>query len=67
MRYIHNHNSAMKRKDEANFNGDCRTKRIILEIYDALAGWMQIGKQYRTRLDPPPAHPPCNHRPQDRP
>jgi len=45
----------VKRKDEAKFNGDYRTKRTILEIYDALAESMQIGKAYQTRLNPAPA------------
>jgi hypothetical protein len=45
----------VKRKDEAKFNGDYRTKRVILEIYDALATAMQTGKAYQTRLNPAPA------------
>lgn len=45
----------VKRKDEAKFNGDYRTKRVILEIYDALAASMQTGKAYQTRLNPAPA------------
>jgi hypothetical protein len=53
----------VKRKDEAKFNGDYRTKRTILEIYDALAESMQTGKAYQTRLDPPPADPRCCHPP----
>ena len=51
----------VKRKDEAKNNGDYRTKRTILEIYDALAESMQSGKAYRTRLDPPPADARCCH------
>jgi hypothetical protein len=53
----------LKRKDEAKFNADYRTKRVILEIYDALAESMQTGKPYQTRLDPPPADPRCCHPP----
>jgi hypothetical protein len=45
----------VKRKDEAKFNGDYRTKRVILEIYDALTESMQTGKPYQTRLNPAPA------------
>ena len=45
----------VKRKDEAKFNGDYRTKRVILEIYDALADAIQAGKVYETRLAPIPA------------
>ncbi len=51
----------VKRKDEAKFNGDYRTKRTILEIYDALAESIQSGQPYETRLDPPPADPRCCH------
>ena len=45
----------VKRKDEAKFNGDYRTKRVILEIYDALAAAMKTGQAYQTRLNPAPA------------
>jgi len=31
-----------------------RTKRVTLEIYDALAGAVQTGSAYMMRLDPPP-------------
>jgi hypothetical protein len=44
----------VRRKDEAA-HGEFRTKRVILEIYDALAGAMTTGEAYQTRLDPPPA------------
>ena len=45
----------VKRKDEAA-HGEYRTKRVILEIYDAMAEAMQAGTVYQTRLDPPPAN-----------
>lgn len=45
----------VKRKDEAKSNGDYRTKRVILEIYDALAEAIKTGKPYQTRLNPAPA------------
>jgi len=53
----------VKRKDEAKFNGDHRTKRTLLEIYDPLTEAMQSGQIYRARLHPRPsdsrvAHPP---------
>lgn len=51
----------VKRKAEAKFNGDYRTKRTILEIYDTLAESIQSGQPYETRLDPPPADPRCCH------
>jgi hypothetical protein len=52
----------VKRKDETKW-GDYRTKRVILEVYDALTEAMQTGKVYQTRLTPAPAsiavaHPP---------
>jgi len=54
----------VKRKDEAKYNGDHRTKLVILEIYDALAESIRSGHYpYQTRLDPPPADPRCCHLP----
>jgi len=53
----------VKRKDEEKFNGDYRTKRTILEIYDALAVAMKSGQPYQTRLNPPPADARCCHPP----
>lgn len=35
-----------------------RTKKAILEIYDAMAGAIGTGEPYRTVLDPPPGHGP---------
>ena len=52
----------VKRKDEQNFNGDYRTKRVILEVYDAMAEATKTGKAYQTRLNPPPADPRAAHR-----
>ena len=57
----------VKRKNEAKFNGDYRTKRVILEIYDALAVAQRTGQPYQTRLDPPPADPRCCHPPREAP
>jgi hypothetical protein len=53
----------VKRKDEQQ-HGEYRTKRVILEIYDALAEAARTGQPYRTRLDPPPADPRVTHQPQ---
>jgi hypothetical protein len=53
----------VKRKDEEKFNGDYRTKRVILEIYDALSEAMKSGQPYQTRLNPPPADARCCHPP----
>jgi hypothetical protein len=51
----------VKRKDEQNSNGDYRTKRVILEIYDAMAEATKTGQGYQSRLDPPPADPRVAH------
>ena len=50
----------VQRKDVEKW-GDYRTKRVILEIYDALAESIRTSKPYQTRLDPPPADPRCCH------
>ena len=47
---------SVRRKDEVA-HGEYRTKRVILEIYDAMAEAARTGIPYRTRLDPPPADP----------
>lgn len=45
----------VRRKDEAQ-HGEYRTKRVILEIYDAMQQAITTGQPYQTRLDPPPAN-----------
>jgi hypothetical protein len=50
----------VKRKDEDQ-HGEYRTKRVILEIYDALAEAGRTARPYQTRLDPPPADPRVAH------
>jgi hypothetical protein len=50
----------VRRKDEAAY-GEYRTKRVILEIYDALAEAERTGVPYQTRLAPPPADPSCRY------
>jgi hypothetical protein len=52
----------VKRKDEQK-HGEYRTKRVILEIYDAMAEAVRTGQPYRTLLDPPPAGPRVAHDP----
>jgi hypothetical protein len=42
------------RKDD-QAHGEYRTKRVILEIYDAMQKAIDTGVPYETRLDPPPA------------
>jgi hypothetical protein len=51
----------VRRKDEEKYNGDYRTKRVILEIYDEMAEAKRTGIPYKTRLDPPPADSSCCH------
>jgi hypothetical protein len=51
----------VRRKDKEQYDGDYRTKRVILEIYDAMQESMRTGQPYQTRLDPPPADPQCRH------
>jgi hypothetical protein len=51
----------VRKKDEAAHDGDFRTKRKILEIYDALADSLRLHVPYQTRLDPPPAAPALHH------
>jgi len=48
----------VKREDEQKY-GEYRTKRVILECYDAMAEAMRTGRPYQTILDPPPADPHC--------
>ncbi len=47
----------VRQKDEKRY-GEYRTKRVILEIYEAMAGGLE---HYQTRLDPPPADPRVAH------
>jgi hypothetical protein len=51
-----------RRKEEQQF-GEYRTKRVILEVYDAMAEAERTGVPYQTRLDPPPADPRITHSP----
>jgi len=50
----------VKRRDEES-HGEYRTKRLILEIYDEMQQAVDTGRQYQTRLDPPPADPRVAH------
>jgi hypothetical protein len=45
----------VKRKDEQAYGKDC-TKRVILDIYDAMQQAMATGTPYHTRLAPSPTH-----------
>lgn len=51
------------RKNDEKVHGEYRTKRVILDIYDAMGEAARTGIPYQTSLDPPPAdrrvaHPP---------
>ena len=50
----------MKRKDEEKW-GEYRTKRVILEVYDAISEAIRAGIPYESQLRPPPADPRCCH------
>ena len=47
----------VKRKDIAT-HGEYRTKRLILEVYDAMQKAIDTGTEYQTILDPPPGQGP---------
>jgi len=49
------------RKNDEKAHGEYRTKRVILEIYDAMGEATRTGKPYQTYLDPPPADPRVAH------
>ncbi len=50
----------VRKRDEENFNGDYRTKRVILEIYDAIAESIWTNRPYQSPLDPPLIRLTCN-------
>lgn len=50
----------VKRNDE-KAHGEYRTKRVILEIYDAMSDAVRSGQAYASRLDPPPSDPRIAH------
>ena len=51
------------RKNEEREHGEFRTRRLVLEAYDAMSRAAETGSPYRTPLDPPPGegprHPPA--------
>jgi phage repressor protein C with HTH and peptisase S24 domain len=59
--YILDTFSIVRRNDE-RAHGEFRTKRLVLERYDALAEAIATGVPYATSLDPPPADPRVAHR-----
>jgi len=50
----------VKQRDERR-HGEYRTKKMILEVYDAMAEAIRTGGQYQTILSPPPADPEVAH------
>jgi hypothetical protein len=46
------------RKYEERDHGEFRTRRLVLEIYDAMQQAAASGTPYQTRLDPPPGRGP---------
>jgi hypothetical protein len=51
------------RKYEERDQGEFRTKRVVLEIFDEIAKAKETGGAFQTRLDPGPADPSCCHQP----
>jgi hypothetical protein len=49
------------RREDIKRWGEYRTKRVILEVYDAMTTAIQCGKPYVTILEPPPADPRVAH------
>lgn len=49
------------RKNDEKVHSESRPKRLILEVYDAMAEAARTGTPYQTRLDPPPAAPRIAH------
>jgi hypothetical protein len=54
-----------KRQDEAAHR-EYRTKRVIMQIYDAMQHAIDMGKPHHTLLAPPPADPGVAHPPKDK-
>ena len=50
----------VRKRDEAK-HGEFRTARVILDVYDRMAGAARTGVPYATLLDPPPAGPRVTH------
>ena len=61
--YILDTFSIIRRREEDKYKGDFRSKRVILEIYDAMQEGIRTGQGYQTRLVPPPSDPSCCHPP----
>jgi len=46
------------RRKDIEAHGEYRTKRLILEVFDAMRKAIETGTSYKTILDPPPGHGP---------
>ena len=64
--YIMETFAIVRRKDVAA-HGEFRTKRLILEVYDAMAKAVETAEPYQTIVDPPAADPSVCHDPATRP
>lgn len=51
------------RDSDVKEHAEYRTKRLILERFDAISKAIESGESYLTALDPPPADPRVAHRP----
>lgn len=47
----------VRRRGEGKYECNYRTKRVILEIYDAMQAFIRTGQPYQTRLNSPPGPP----------
>lgn len=53
------------KRNDLQRHGEYRTKRVVLDVYDALQEARATGRPYRTRLDPPPGDARCRHPPRE--
>ena len=58
----HLHQIGQRLLDDVTRHGEFRTKRLILERYEAIADAVASNEPYVTVLDPPPADPSVSHR-----
>lgn len=55
----------VRRDDEKAHDGQFRTKKTILDIFDAMEAAARSGRAYETRLSPPPADSRVTHPPRE--
>lgn len=56
----------VRKNDEKAF-GEYRTKRVILQVFDAMQRAIDGGSDYQMKLDPGPADPLVAHQPRPEP